>query len=216
VLRDAQDVGDAVRDGGLMTERLPRLHPPFADPRRQALHAAIVGGRRGTRPQAFHLAAPDGSLVGPFGLMLQAPHLGAPLQELGAAVRFATSFTDRAREVAILTVAAVTGSDYEVYAHERVGTMAGLSRAELDGIRTGAFAHEVGVDGVEAMTALVARRLAEGRSLGDDDYSAAVGVLGEQQLLELVVLVGYYTMLAQLMSVFGVGAPDAIDDTAAP
>ena len=57
--------------------------------------------------------------------MLQAPHLGGPLQELGAAVRFATSFTDRAREVAILTVAAVTRSDYEQFAHERVGAMVG-------------------------------------------------------------------------------------------
>ena len=191
-----------------MTERLPRLHPPFADPRRQALHAAIVGGRRGTGPQACDLTAPDGSLVGPFGLMLQAPHLGGPLQELGAAVRFATSFTDRAREVAILTVAAVTRSDFEQFAHERVGAMVGLSQSELDAIRSGAFAHDAGVDPGEAMTSLVARRLAERRSLDDDDYAAAVGLLGEQQLLELVVLVGYYTMLAQMMSVFDVGAPD--------
>ena len=196
-----------------MTERLPRLHPPFADPRRQALHAAIVGGRRGTGPQAFQLAAPDGSLLGPFGLMLQAPHLGGPLQELGAAVRFATSFSDRAREVAILTVAAVTQCDYELYAHERVGAMAGLSRAELEGIRSGGFPHAVGVDPGEAMTCLVARRLAERRPLDDDDYAAAVGVLGEEKLLELVVLVGYYTMLAQMMSVFGVGAPN---ETGAP
>jgi 4-carboxymuconolactone decarboxylase len=155
--------------------------------------------------------------VGPFGLMLQAPHVGGPLQELGAAVRFATSFTDRAREVAILTVAAVSRSDYEQYAHERVGAMVGLGRAELDGIRSGAFAHAVGVDPVEAMTCLVAHRLAERRSLDDDDdYAAAVGLLGEQQLLELVVLVGYYTMLAQLMSVFGVGAPDATGISPAP
>ena len=199
-----------------MTERLPRLHPPFADPRRQALHAAIVGGRRVTGPQAIHLTAPDGSRVGPFGLMLQAPHLGGPLQELGAAVRFATSFTDRVREVAILTVAAVTQSDYEQYAHEQVGAMVGLSQAELEGLRSGAFAHAVGVDPGEAMTCLVARRLAERRPLDGDDYDAAVGVLGEGTLLELVVLVGYYTMVAQMMSVFGVGAPDATGSSQAP
>jgi 4-carboxymuconolactone decarboxylase len=106
-------------------------------------------------------------------------------------------------------VAAVTRSDYEQYAHERVGATVGLSDAELDGIRTGAFAHAEGVDREEAMTCLVARRLAERRVLdGDDDYAAAVGVLGEQRLLELVVLVGYYAMLAQMMGVFGVGAPD--------
>ena len=191
-----------------MTERLPRLRPPFADPHRQALHAAIIGGRRGKGPQAVDLTAPDGSMVGPFGLMLQAPQLGGPLQELGAAVRFETSLSDRAREVAILTVAAVTDSAYERYAHEGIGRMVGLSDAELDGIRTREFAHGAGVDPVEAMTCAVAARLAEHRSLDDHDYSAAVAVLGEQQLLELVVLVGYYVMLAQMMSVFGVGVPD--------
>ena len=191
-----------------MTERLPRLHPPFADPHRQALHAALVGGRRGTGPQAFDLTAPDGSLVGPFGLMLQVPHLGEPLQELGAAVRFATSLDDRAREVAILTVAAVTRSDFEQYAHERVGSMVGLDDTELDALRTGVFAHRQGVDPVEAMVCTVAGRLAERLPLDDDEYRTAVGVLGERCLLELVVLVGYYAMLAQMMSVFGVGAPD--------
>ena len=44
--------------------------------------------------------------------------------------------------------------------------------------------------------------------LDDDAYARAVAVLGEQGLLELVVLVGYYAMLAQLMGVFGVGAPE--------
>lgn len=190
-----------------MTERLARLHPPFADPRRQALHAALVGGRRGTGPQAIDLTAPDGSLVGPFGLMLQAPHLGEPLEELGAAVRFATSLTDRAREVAILTVAAVTGSEYEQYAHEKIGAMAGLREAELDSIRTGRFVNADGVDRSEAMVCELARRLAERKPLDDADYEAAVAMLGEQTLLELVVLVGYYSMLAQMMSVFGVGTP---------
>ena len=32
-------------------------------------------------------------------------------------------------------------------------------------------------------------------------------MLGEQGLLELVVLVGYYAMMAQLMDVFGIEAP---------
>jgi 4-carboxymuconolactone decarboxylase len=191
-----------------MTERLPRLYPPFADPHRQALHAALVGGRRGTGPQAFDLTAPDGSMVGPFGLMLQVPQLGEPLQELGAAVRFAGSLGDRAREVAILTVAAATHSDFEQYAHERVGRLVGLTEAELEALRTGAFAHRAGVDTFEAMVCTVAGRLAERLPLDDEQYREAVAVLSERSLLELVVLVGYYSMLEQMMSVFGVGAPD--------
>ena len=191
-----------------MTERLPRLVPPFDDPRQQALHDALVGGRRGAGPQAFDLAAADGSLVGPFGLMLHAPQVGEPLQALGAAVRFATSFTDRAREVAILTVAVATDSGFEVWAHERVARQVGLSAAELRGIRSGTFGDDATVDPVEAMVADLARRLAERRPLDDEAYAAAVAVLGEQGLLELVVLVGYYAMMSQLMDVFGIEAPE--------
>ena len=191
-----------------MTERLPRLVPPFDDPRQQALHDALVRGRRGAGPQAFDLAADDGSLVGPFGLMLHAPQVGEPLQALGAAVRFATSFTDRAREVAILTVAVATDSGFEVWAHERVARQVGLSAAELRGIRSGTFGDDATVDPVEAMVADLARRLAERRPLDAEAYAVAVAVLGEQRLLELVVLVGYYAMMAQLMDVFGIEAPD--------
>lgn len=192
-----------------MTERLQRLRPPFQDPHRQALHAALVGGRRGAGPQAFDLTAPDGSLVGPFGLMLQAPHLGEPLEALGAAVRFDTGLTDRVREIAILTVAVATDSGFEVWAHERVGRLAGLSETELDGIRAGTFADGEDVDPAEATAHDLAGRLAARRPLDDETYAAGVARLGEHGLLELVVLVGYYAMLAQLMEVFGVEAPTA-------
>src|SRR6478752_10365156 len=118
-----------------MTERLPRLVPPFDDPRQQALHDALVGGRRGAGPQAFELASADGSLVGPFGLMLHAPQVGEPLQALGSAVRFETGLSDRAREVAILTVAVATSCGFEGWAHERVARQVGLDDAKLGGIR---------------------------------------------------------------------------------
>lgn len=196
-----------------MTERLQRLRPPFQDPHRQALHAALVGGRRGAGPQAFDLTAPDGSLVGPFGLMLQAPHLGEPLEELGAAVRFETGLTDRVREIAILTVAVATDSGFELWAHERVGRLAGLSETELDGIRAGTFGAGDDVEPAEALAHDLAGRLVDRRPLDDERYAAAVAQLGGQGVLELVVLVGYYAMLAQLMEVFRVEAPGAEEPT---
>lgn len=191
-----------------MRERLPRLRPPFADPHRQALHAALVGGRRGTGPQAFDLTAPDGSLVGPFGLMLQVPHLGEPLEALGAAVRFDTQLPDRLREVAVLTVAAVTGSEFEWWAHERVAREVGLADDELDAVRALDLAAHPGADPAEVVVQRVAARLAAREPLDDAAYEVAASTLGEQGLLELVVLVGYYAMLAQMMEVFGVGAPE--------
>lgn len=192
-----------------MTERLPRLVPPFDDPRAQEVHDAVVGGPRGSGPQAFALADADGSLRGPFGLMLHAPVLGMPLQALGAAVRYGTSLTDRAREVAILRVAVLTDSDFERFAHVRAGAAVGLDADELAALADGSFTSLDGVDAAEACVAEVVERLVEGDPLDDAAYAATVAVLGEQAVLELVVLVGYYVLLARLLAVFRVGAPAA-------
>ena len=104
--------------------RLPDLAPEDLDPEQRALYDAIVGGPRGTGTQHFPLTTRQGALTGPFGVMVHGPVLGRPLQELGSALRHETGLSDRVREVAILTVAAATRSEFERYAHERVGRAA--------------------------------------------------------------------------------------------
>lgn len=139
--------------------------------------------------------------------MLHAPGLGGPLQELGAAVRYRTGMSGRVREIAILAVAAATGSSFERYAHERVGRAAGLTEPELSALRTGTF---TSADPAEAAAYTLSARLLDDahRPWADADYTAAEGALGRAGVLELTVLVGYYRTLAQLMDVFGVGAPE--------
>lgn len=190
-----------------MTERLTRLTPDQLDETRRELRRAITGGPRSTGPQPFALASDDGALVGPFGLMLHAPRLGQPLQELGAAVRYRTGFTDREREIAILTVAAQLDSDFEWWAHTRIGRCAGLSDAELDELASGTFADGADVDPVEAAVHRAARRLTARDGLDDETYAVLVAVLGEERLVELVVLTGYYATLALMLDVFRVGPP---------
>ena len=51
-------------------------------------------------PRAVDLVDEDGRLEGPFNAFLLQPRLGGPLQALGAAVRYGTSLSDRAREIA--------------------------------------------------------------------------------------------------------------------
>ncbi|KGN39661.1 carboxymuconolactone decarboxylase family protein [Knoellia aerolata] len=192
-----------------MDERLPRLTPDRLDDAQRELHAAITGGPRSSGPQTFSLAAADGSLVGPFGLMLHVPHLGQSLQELGAAVRYLTSFTDREREIAILTAASELDSDFEWWAHTRIGRSVGLSDEELDGIRSGGFAQRADVDPMEAAVHEAVRLLSARESLDDPTYAGLVTVLGEVRLMELVVLTGYYATLALMLHVFQVGSPPA-------
>jgi 4-carboxymuconolactone decarboxylase len=171
------------------------------------LRRAITSGPRAAGPQLFELQDEHGALNGPFGVMLHAPSLGGPLQELGAAVRYRTRLSDRSREVAILATATATGSEFERYAHEPIGRAAGLTAPELAGLRDGTF---TSADPTEAAVYAVCRRLLDvdpRQPWNDEEYAAAAGTLDPEGLLELTVLVGYYRTLAQLMQVFAIGAP---------
>ncbi len=186
--------------------RLPDLPPAEMTDEQRALLARIAAGPRAAGPQHFALTTRDGALTGPFGVMVHEPALGGPLQELGSAIRYATGLAPRLREIAILAVAGSTGSAFEQYAHERVGRAVGLTDDELAALSVGTF---TSVDPVEESAHALCRRLLEGRSrLRDDEYAHFAEALGATTITELVVLVGYYRTLAQLLDVFDVAAPD--------
>jgi 4-carboxymuconolactone decarboxylase len=184
--------------------RLAKLPPDSLDDAQRALYDAIAGGPRAQGPQLFRLLDEDGRLEGPFNALLLQPRLGDALQALGAAVRYATTLSDRAREIAILVVAAQWHSEFEQYAHEAVGRAAGLTDTELAALRDGRF--DV-LTGDEALVARTTRLLAVDGDLDDDAYRQAVEALGVVRVFELSTLVGYYATLALQLRVFRVAAP---------
>ena len=185
--------------------RLPWFHPDELDAERRAVYDAIAGGRRAAGPQAFQLTDARGRLEGPFNAMLVSPGLGMALQELGAAVRYRTSLTDRAREIAVLALAALRRSDFEWYAHERVGRRAGVTEEELAALRDGGV--PATLSEIERAVLDVSRALAVDGDLDDQAYADAEAVLGRGVLVELVLLVGYYDLLALSLRVFRTPLP---------
>ncbi len=188
-----------------MHGRLPWPTPEELDDARRAVYDAIAGGPRAAGPQAFRLTDPDGRLEGPFNAMLVSPGVGHALQDLGAAVRYRTSLSDRAREIAILALAALRRSDFEWYAHERVGRRAGLTDEELASLLAGADPASLSSD--EALLLRTTRLLATAGDLDDGAFAAAEEELGREQLAELVVLVGYYDLLALSLRVWRTPLP---------
>lgn len=193
------------------TRPLRRLDPSELDPDQRALYSAITGGPRADGPQHFRLVNEMGCLEGPFNAFLLQPAIGAPLQALGAAIRYDTSLTTRAREIAILVVATTWQSAFEQYAHEAIALAAGLESDELDAIRAGSDADDIAhwPDPDDLGVVRTARALSERGDLSDEFYASAVAVLGEAGLFELTALVGYYATLALQLRVFRVTTPDA-------
>jgi 4-carboxymuconolactone decarboxylase len=186
--------------------RLAVLSSEEMTPEQVDLYREILGGPRGQGPRAVLLASGAGGLAGPFNAMLYAPPVGHALQGLGVAIRFGTQLAARVREMAILVVAQAWDSAYERESHELIGRDAGLTETEIEALRAGtdpgftAKEEQVAYSVVRALTS-------PGADLDDAEYDTAVNVLGEQSLVELSSLVGYYATLALQLRIFRVPAP---------
>jgi 4-carboxymuconolactone decarboxylase len=185
--------------------RLPHLTPADLDPEQRALYDAITGGPRAAGPQRFPLVDAAGALTGPFNAMLLAPPAGQALQELGAAIRYGTTLTDRVRELAILAVAARWDSAFERSAHEPHARAAGITEAQLMALR-GFAVPELG-DEIERAALRFVFSLLREDDVDTVTYAETVPIIGNRMAVELTTLVGYYATLALQLRVFRVTEP---------
>lgn len=190
-------------DSAVETGRLPHPTPGELDPDQRAVYDEIVGGPRGNGP--FRLTDDEGRLQGPFNAMLVNPGLGLTVQRLGADIRYRSTLDAREREIAILALARLRDSDFEWYAHERVGLVAGLTPDELDVLD--ADGDPSSFTERELVVLAATRSLVTARDLDDATYDDAVGLLGRQTLADLITLVGYYDLLALSLRTWRVPLP---------
>lgn len=180
----------------------PRVQSPPIDQmtdEQRELYEEIIGGPRSSGQQLFKIVDGDGTLLGPFGNLLHAPSIGHALQDLGVQIRYQSSLSDRAREIAILTVGAHWSSAYEAYAHEAVGRAAGLSESDLAAIASGE--EPPGADEMERATWQMTTSVLAG-DVDDATWANCVPPLSARQVVELTTLTGYYGTLALQMRVF--------------
>jgi 4-carboxymuconolactone decarboxylase len=185
--------------------RLPALPPERLDADQRALYDEITGGPRASGPQLFELVDREGRLNGPFGIMLHSPAVGGALQAVGTAVRYRSVLPGRVREAAILAVAAHWDSDFERYAHVPLALDVGLTEAEVAALVAGG--EVLFEDPAESAVLEVVRALLHRSDLTDEEYAAGREAIGEQGLVELTTLVGYYATLALQLRVFRVTVP---------
>lgn len=174
------------------------------------LYVAILAGpRAGGQPPAWLVNA-AGRLEGPFNAMLLDPPVGLALQELGVALRYHSKLTDAQREIAILEIAAQTRCAFEWVVHAPLALAAGVTEQDLVAIHQGLVCCDLSP--AETMARDVANRLHRRLGLDDGSFVGAREQLGVAGLMDLVVLVGYYGLLALLMEVWQTPLPFGTSD----
>ena len=173
-----------------------RYTPPAAGKmtaEQQQVADAITGGLRGDIP-------------GPLLMWLLRPELADRAQSLGEYARYKTSLPPALSEIVILTVARYWDSEFEWHAHKQIALAAGVSPDVIESLRS----HQNPVWQIPEQKIVNAftKMLLETRSVTDDVYEQAVAALGQDGVVDLVGIVGYYSMISMTINVFDVPLPD--------
>jgi 4-carboxymuconolactone decarboxylase len=173
--------------------RLPDLRYEDMSAEQQRVHDEIAAG-------------PRGKVEGPLKVWLHAPKLATHAQKLGAHARFQSLLPPPLSELAILVTAATWRADFEWYAHARLAREAGIEDAVIEAIRRGEKPSLA--DPKARAVYAVSRELHRRRSLSDETYALAEAALGRAALVDLVGILGYYTLVSMTLNAFRVPTPD--------
>jgi 4-carboxymuconolactone decarboxylase len=159
-------------------------------------------------------AARSADISGPFVPLLRSPEVMSRARAMGDYLRFRSSLPPRLSEFVILLTARKWTQQYEWNAHQPLAIQSGL-RAEIvaaiaAGRKPGAMAEDEGA--VYALWDEVQRN----QSVSDATYARAVGAVGEQGVIDVLGITGYYTMLAMVMNTARTPLPEGVKPPLAP
>lgn len=189
--------------------RFKILQPEEMTQAQKDLVKAIQSGPRAA--VAGSAANSGGGTVGsPFNVFLRSPELGNSLQQAGSYIRFKSVLGFKLNELAILVTARYWSAQYEWFAHHRLALQAGLDPKIAEDIANGRTPSNMSRE--ETAVYQFSRELHYDKQVSDPTYKAALDLFGEQGVMDLLAVNGYYSMVSMILNtdrtpIPGGGAP---------
>jgi alkylhydroperoxidase family enzyme len=127
-----------------------------------------------------------------FKLLANAPTAFRPFMEYGAVLLRDLELDPVVREQAILRVAALTpGAEYEWVQHEAIGRAVGMTDEQIEACRTG---------DPNDLVLRFTEEVVRDASPSGETFAAVTKRFPPRQIIELILVIGNYMMLARLMA----------------
>jgi 4-carboxymuconolactone decarboxylase len=172
---------------------------------------ALPGGERLPLPRDDAMSAaqraaaqalidsPRKGVYGPFLPLLRSPVLLDRVAKMGEYLRFESVLDARVRELVTCTVARHVSNQFEWTMHAPLAVKAGVAAEAIEALRLGARPKPLRPD--EEAGFEFAAELLRTHGASDPTYAAALAAFGEQGVVELASLVGYFAMVSWVMNV---------------
>ena len=184
--------------------RFPVIQPEQMNAEQKKLFETIISG-----PRAQNYGGEAAKRVlsgGPFNAWLRSPEVGLKLQDVGGYIRFNSTIPKHLNELAILVTAREWTSQYEWYAHKVLALKAELDPKIIDAIAAGKLPENMKED--EAAIYDFCTQLHRNRKVDDAAFNRVKALFGEQGVIDLVIVSGYYVAVSMTLNVAQVPVPD--------
>ena len=145
---------------------------------------------------------------GPNALLLRSPELQSRTQKVGEYLRYKTVIPQRLNEFAILITARQWDAQGEWIQHQALAERAGIAPATIADLAQGK--RPGGMKDDEALVYQFLQELHTTKTVSDSTFKNAKDKFGEQGVIDLTTVSGYYTMLAMILGVAGNPVPAGV------
>ena len=142
-----------------------------------------------------------GPVLNLYATLARHPVFYRPRSVQSAYIRLGSTLTDRAREILILRIGWLCGSEYEWAQHVRAARRIGMTDDEIRAIAVGADAP--GWDPFEATLIRATDGLHRNSTVSDATWQALAERYGTPELIDLVITVGGYRIVSIALNSFG-------------
>jgi len=180
-------------------QRMPPLPAgKMTDAQRKAAEEMIAGPRKGVK--------------GPFVPLLRSPELMDRLQKVGEYLRFQSSLDQRISELVMLVVSREWTQHFEWFVHVPLGRKAGISEDTIAALADGRRPSGMSED--EEVAYDFCQELLRNKGVAETTYRRTVTRFGENGVIDLIGVAGYFTTVSMIMNV--AHSPPPADASVAP
>ncbi len=178
--------------------RLPQVNREDLDDAGKAVFDTIVSPNTGY----------DTGLRGPVGMWMYSPEMAKGVFSLRQRVRYGTAKDQRLTELTIISTAREISNQYEYSAHEPAARTAGLEEEIMDFVKYRKPMNQAdGIAGMGELEKIIiqfTREVISEPIVSKETFASAISLLGEEGVMDLTGLIGYYNFVALTLKAFNV------------
>lgn len=183
---NTESVTLTLQNGMAGPERMPALDMDAMNAQQKAAAQELING-------------PRGAVLGPFIPLLRSPELMNRLQKVGEYLRYQSALETRINEFVMLVVSREWTQQFEWCMHYPLALKAGVKEETLTSLAEGRRPTGMAID--EAVAYDMCEELVRTHGLSDATYQSAVLAFGEQGIIDMLGLIGYFTTVSMVMNV---------------